>query len=168
MKKIGIFYGSSTGTTAKIAQKIGAALNVRDNDIHDVERVGPSRLGEYEVLMLGSSTYTGDLQSDWFDFANGLKALDLKGKTIAVFGCGNEKMAASFCNAVGIIYDMAKETGAEVIGEFPGEGFTFRKSKAKIDDSNMMKGLVIDEVNHSDMTDGRIKEWAAIIEEAAK
>ena len=36
MKTIGIFYGSSTGTTEGIAKRIAEKLGVEDKDIHDV------------------------------------------------------------------------------------------------------------------------------------
>ena len=40
--KTGIFYGSATGTTAQIAEKIGKLLNVDSADIHDVAKAAPS------------------------------------------------------------------------------------------------------------------------------
>ena len=36
MKKIGVFYGSSTGTTEGVAETIGQKLGVAAADIHDV------------------------------------------------------------------------------------------------------------------------------------
>ena len=35
MKKIGIFYGSSTGTTESVAHTIAQKLGVASNDVHD-------------------------------------------------------------------------------------------------------------------------------------
>lgn len=164
MKKIGIFYGSSTGTTQKVAQKIGVKLNVNPDDIHDVSTTSPSALGEYEVLLFGSSTWgAGELQRDWIDFTAALKSLNLEGKKVAVFGCGRERMANTFCNAVGILYDIAKETGAELFGEFNSDGYTFKKSKAMIENNTLMKGLVLDQDNHPELTDKKITQWCEII-----
>lgn len=166
MKKFGIFYGSTTGNTFKVAQKIAALLNISPNDVFDIARVAPAAIGEYDVLLLGSSTWgAGDLQEDWFDFSAALKAMDLKDKTIAVFGCGNEKMANTFCNAVGKIADMAAETGAKVIGQFNAEGYTFKKSAAQIEGLPLMKGLVLDEGNHPELTADRLKKWTTLITE---
>ena len=39
--KIGIFYGSSTGTTAEVAEKIAKQLGVDAADVYDVAKVGP-------------------------------------------------------------------------------------------------------------------------------
>ncbi|MCH5247992.1 MAG: flavodoxin [Muribaculaceae bacterium] len=164
MKKIGIFYGSTTGTTAKVARKIGAALNVDPNDIHDVSNVGPAAVGEYELLLLGTSTWgNGEVQTDWYDFGEGMKALSLKGKKIAFFGCGNEKMKKTFCNGIERVYDYVKDTGADFIGEFNAEGYTFENSAARDEKTSLMRGLVLDEGNEAKLTDSRIKEWTALL-----
>ena len=42
MKTIGIFYGSSTGTTEGIAKRIAEKLGVEDKDIHDVSNASPA------------------------------------------------------------------------------------------------------------------------------
>ena len=36
MNKIGVFYGSTTGTTEDVAHRIAEKLNVPQGDIHDV------------------------------------------------------------------------------------------------------------------------------------
>ncbi|MDE7154687.1 MAG: flavodoxin domain-containing protein, partial [Muribaculaceae bacterium] len=97
MKKTGIFYGSTTGTTKEIAYKIGKLLNIDEKDIHNVANSKPSDVDPYEVLILGSSTWgKGQLQKDWYDFMDGLEALYLKGKKVAIFGCGDETMGDTF------------------------------------------------------------------------
>ncbi len=54
--KYGIFYGSQTGTTAGIAKKIADALGVADTDVHNVADTAPDKLGDYDVVVLGTST----------------------------------------------------------------------------------------------------------------
>lgn len=162
MKKIGIFYGSSTGMTAEVAQEIAKALNVDQADVHDVAQSAPSDVAPYDVLLLGSSTWgAGELQDDWYDMLDGMEALDLTGKTIALFGCGDESMSDTFCNAVGEIYKTMQPTGAEFIGEFNADGYDFTDSEAAKDGTYV--GLLLDEVNHSDLTDRRLKEWTDLI-----
>ncbi|MEO3236838.1 flavodoxin domain-containing protein, partial [Parabacteroides distasonis] len=56
MKTIGIFYGSSTGTTEGIAKRIAEKLGVEDKDIHDVSNASPADVAPYEILLLGCST----------------------------------------------------------------------------------------------------------------
>ena len=57
MKKTGIFFGSSTGYTADAANRIGRALGIDMADIHDVANTAPSRVGDYDVILLGCSTW---------------------------------------------------------------------------------------------------------------
>lgn len=159
MKKIGIFYGSTTGTTEEVAKKIGEKLGVASGDINNVASTAPSKVSDYDVLLLGSSTWgAGELQDDWYDFLNGLQALSLEGKEVAVFGCGDENMSDTFCNAVGIIYERLQPTGARFIGDFPTAGYSFDESKADEGDGKAV-GLLIDETNHPELTDRKISEW---------
>lgn len=162
MKKYGIFYGSTTGVTADVASRLGKILDVAGEDILNVADTAPARLGDYEVLLLGSSTWgSGELQDDWYDFVDGAQALDLKGKKIALFGCGDETLSDTFCGAIGVLRDKLKDTGAEFIGEYPAGCYTFDDSEALTGgDGRMMAGLALDEVNHPDLTDSRLEDWA--------
>ncbi|MDE6196299.1 MAG: flavodoxin [Muribaculaceae bacterium] len=162
MKNIGIFYGSTTGTTADIARRIAQLLGVPDADVHDVADTAPDRLGDYSTLILGSSTWgNGDLQDDWYDFIDGAGALDLSDRQTALFGCGDETMSDTFCNAVGKLYEGLRKTGTKFIGEFPAEGYSFNASLAA--DGKLMRGLVLDEVNHPELTDRRLRQWTDIL-----
>ncbi|MDE6301414.1 MAG: flavodoxin [Muribaculaceae bacterium] len=158
--KTGIFYGSTTGTTADIASRIAKALGVAEEDVHNVAEVRPSELGKYDFIILGSSTWgDGDLQEDWGDFIDAVEAMALDGKKIALFGCGDESMTDTFCNAVGEIYDRVKGTGATIVGAFNTFPYEFNHSAAvKVEGAGAV-GLLIDEVNHADVTDKRIAEW---------
>lgn len=160
MKKIGIFFGSSTGTTADVAERIAKKFGIADADVRDVAKSAPSDVASYDVLLLGSSTWgSGDLQDDWDDYIAGVEALDLKDKKIAIFGCGDETMSDTFCGAVGVLYDRLQKTGARFIGSFPADCYDFSKSEAVKDGSNAV-GLLLDEVNKPELTDGRIELWA--------
>ena len=158
MKKIGIFYGSSTGMTAEVAGEIGKALGVDKSDIHDVAKSTPSDVAPYDVLLLGSSTWgSGELQDDWYDMLDGLDAVDLSGKTIALFGCGDESMSDTFCGALGEIYKRLQPTGAKFIGAFNADGYEFDSTEAFQD--GVYVGLMLDNVNKEELTADRIKSW---------
>ena len=147
MKKTGIFYGSSTGMTTDVARRLAKLLDVADADIHDVAKTSPVALGDYDILVLGTSTHgLGELQEDWYDFLDGAA------------------MADTFCNAVGELYERLKGTGAEFIGEFPADVYTYSHSDAT--DGATMRGLLLDEVNHPDYTPRRLEAWAEIIRKA--
>ena len=60
MKKIGIFYGSSTGTTQGIDETIDSKLGVPASDVIDVSKMNADMVKEYEVLILGTPSW-GDV-----------------------------------------------------------------------------------------------------------
>lgn len=158
MNKIGIFYGSTTGTTAHVAMEIAHKLNIEEMDVHDVSKTEPSVVDDYDLLIMGTSTWgDGDMQEDWYDFLAGLEPLDLSSKCFAVFGCGDETMKETFCSGVGKLYQKVLETGAKPGGEFNEFGYNFSHSGADID--GKVVGLVLDEVNHPELTSGKINEW---------
>lgn len=168
MKKIGIFYGSQTGTTRQIAQRIASMLSVSPDEVRDVAKSAPSDLADYDIIILGSSTWgSGDLETDWDDFLTGIESLYLPGKTIAVFGCGDVTMSDTFCDAVGIIYDRLQSTGASFIKGIDTDGYDFSSSKAILPDGSVA-GLLLDQVNHPEFTDLRLRKWTAIIADAAR
>lgn len=158
MKKIGIFYGSTTGNTETVARQIAADLNVADQDIYDVSKTAPSAVGPYDVILMGCSTWgDGDMQEDMHDFIDGLSAVDLSGKMGALFGCGDESMTETFCNAVGEMYDKLSKTGLKYIGQFNSDGFEYDHSEAVRNGHAV--GLMIDNVNHPELTDAKISSW---------
>lgn len=160
MKKYGIFYASSTGRTAEAARAIAKELGVAEADLHNVATTAPSELGEYEVAVLGSPTYAaGDMQPYMEDFIDGAQALDLTGHKLAFFGTGDDTMAKTFCSAVGDMAKALSHTGAVQIGEFDARGYVFDDSDAEIA-PGVYAGLLLDYVNHADMSDARIKAWA--------
>lgn len=101
MKTIGIFYGSSSGVTESVAERIAAKLGVEAADVHDVASASVEEVAKYDVLLLGSSTWgAGDLQDDWYGFLDNLKTADLSGKLVALFGCGDSSsFSDTFCDA---------------------------------------------------------------------
>ena len=106
MKKTGIFYGSTNGDTESVANKIAIQLGIGKEDVHNVADTTPHAVQPYEVLLLGCSTWgVGEMQDDWNDFLFKLKDMDLKNKTVALFGCGDSvSFSSSFCDALGVIY----------------------------------------------------------------
>ena len=157
MSKIGIFFGTSTGTTESVAQQIAEQLGVED--VFNVGEVAADKLSEYDVLLLGSSTWgSGDLQDDWYDFLEAAKGLDLSGKKVAIFGCGDSSsFSDTFCGAMGTIYNDLQGTGCKFIGAVSTDGYTYDDSEAVVD--GKFVGLAIDDVNEDDKTPERIQAW---------
>ena len=159
MKKTGIFYGSTTGTTESLAKQIATLLDVADADIYDVANAEVASVNAYEVLILGSPTWgLGELQDDWYSFLDKLKKVNLNGKTVALFGCGDSSSYdTTFCDAIGIIYEELQNSGCTFCGDVDTEGYSFSDSKAVVNDRFV--GLALDEINESDRTEERLNHW---------
>ena len=163
MKKTIVVYGSSTGTCQSIAETIASKLGV---EAIDVTKFDADVIAANDNLLLGTSTGgAGELQDDWYDGLNVLKAADLAGKTVAVFGCGDsESYSDTFCGAMAEIYNAAKDAGATLVGEVSTDGYTYDDSEAVVDDKFV--GLALDDVNEDDKTEGRIDAWLEAIKPA--
>ena len=161
MKKTGVFYGSSSGTTEDVAQRIATLLGISSDDVYNVGDAPVSAVAPYDVLLLGTSTWgAGDLQDDWDSFLPKLKKVDLSGKVIALFGTGDSSsFGDTFCDGIGIIYKQLKDTGATFAGTVPVDGYTFDSSEAVVD--GVFVGLPLDELNEDSLTDTRISQWIA-------
>ena len=158
MSKIGVFYGSSGGSTKDIATKIASKLGVESTSIYDVASAKADDLKPYDILLFGSSTWgLGDLQDDWEDFINILPSVDLSGKKVALFGCGDSySYSDTFCDAIGKLYEVVKDR-TNVIGFTDTAGYSFDSSEAVVD--GLFVGLAIDEDNESNLSEQRIDNW---------
>lgn len=163
MNKTCIIFGSSTGTCEELASRIAGKLGVDSSDILEAASISPEQLDGYQNLILGTSTWgAGELQDDWYDGIAVIKKTNLRGKTVAIFGCGDsESYSDTFCGAMAELYNAAKEAGANVIGSVSTEGYTFDDSDAVIDGKFI--GLPLDEVNEDNKTDERIDAWVSEI-----
>lgn len=160
MSKIGLFYGSDTGNTESAAHKIQELLGDDMVDIKDIYETQPEDFSNYDRIILGLSTwYDGQLQSDWDDFFETFKGINLTGKTVALFGCGDSVgYSEYYCDGVGIVGKQAQENGAKIVGNWPTKGYDHTESKADLGNGFFI-GLCLDEDNQSDLTEGRIETW---------
>ncbi|MBP5503799.1 MAG: flavodoxin [Bacteroidales bacterium] len=158
MKKTVIIYGSTTGNAAMAAETIAAKLG--GGDIKEVAKASKDDLENYENLILGSSTWgDGELQDDWYSFLPTLKSANLNGKTVAVFGVGDQfSYSSTYVNAMGELYDAAKAAGAKIIGATSTDGYSFDESTAVRD--GKFVGLALDYDNQDSLSVDRITAWA--------
>lgn len=156
MGKVAIIYGTSTGTTKDVANKIQKALGT--GEIIEVEKLNLDDVKSYDFLILGASTTGyGELQDDWDTILPKFSELDFSGKKIALFGLGDSSSYSdTFANAMGVIYDALKDR-AEIVGLVSTDGYTFDDSAAVVDGNFV--GLAIDDDNEYDQTDARIASW---------
>lgn len=160
MKKIGIFYGSDTGNTEKIAKILQKYIGCNYADVYDISKSNKKIIESFNILMFGVPTwYYGEIQCDWENFIPILKNINLKQKKIALFGCGDqEDYSEYFCDAIGIIYNILKNKGAKIIGKWSTKGYKFDSSKA-LKNSNYFYGLTIDEDRQPEKSEQRIQQW---------
>lgn len=153
---ITVVYGSDQGCTRGIANRIAKKLNGKSLDI---KKAKAGDLEACQLLILGSPTYgCGDLQSDWEDNIGVLDAANLNGKTVALFGTGDQMTYPEcFGDAVGILFDRVTAKGARVVGFTEPEGYDFSYSAALRD--GRFVGLVLDEDNQPHLSDDRIESW---------
>lgn len=154
--KVGIFYGSTTGVTEDIANRVGRLMDAQVMSASEIEKIT-----EFDLAILATSTWgMGDLQDDWMSSLEGLKKINLSGKKIALIGVGDQvAFSSTFVDGIKEIYDVVKENGGELVGQTSVEGYTYDDSRAEKD--GMFVGLVIDEVNQSNLTEERIEQWVS-------
>lgn len=153
-----VIYGSDGGATKAVASRIskkiqGRAVDIKTASVADFEHC--------DLLILGSPTYgAGDLQVDWEANIDTMKSANLAGKKIALFGTGDQATYPdSFVDAMGILYDLALEQGASIVGFTDTAGYDFTGSAAERD--GQFVGLAIDPDTQSSMTEKRVTAWVA-------
>lgn len=161
MQNIAIFYGSDTGNTEDVAKQLAQKLQA---ETFDVAKKPADKLSEYTNLIFGTSTMgLGDLQDDWDEFLGTVEKTDLSGKVIALFGLGDADMYPdTFLDGVGTIYNVLKNKGCKIIGQVATDAYDFDESTAVVD--NKFVGLPLDQDNEDDLTETRIDNWVAQIQ----
>lgn len=168
MSKIGIFFGTDTGSTRLVAKKIFSILGT---DIagkpKNINRTTIAELLQYDALILGTPSYgVGDLpglavgcqEANWAEFVPYLDDVDLSGKRVALFGLGHqERYASRFASSLIQLYRAFYGQGADIVGRWSTEGYQFEHSDAVID--NQFVGLVLDQRGQPHLTDERLQRW---------
>ncbi|GDY26082.1 MULTISPECIES: flavodoxin [unclassified Agarivorans] len=169
MAEIGIFFGTDTGTTRKIAKQIHQQLGAELSDKPlNINRVDIDTLSSYKMLILGTPTLgegqlpglAADCQTEsWDEFMPQLDVADFAGIKVALYGLGDQvNYAGEFVDGLGELYDAILETGADVVGEWPAEGYEFDDSSALLENGKFA-GLVLDNDNQSELHPERISGW---------
>lgn len=166
MKNIGLYFGSSTGHVEGIADKVAQLLGIDVANVYNVANATAESALAYDLLILGSSTWGyGDLQDDWEGFLPKLTQLDLSGKQVALFGCGDSSSYPdTFCDAMAEIAEQVTAAGATLIGQIPAEGYSYEATRCEVD--GQLIGCCLDEDNESDETDDRLDTWVQAIRKA--
>ena len=159
MNKIGVIYGSTTGTTEDIAYRNYYKINEPKAADQAASKVNGEFIKQSHEMVMGTSTWgAGELQDDWYDGVKVLKQADLSHKFIALFGCGDsDSYSDTFCDGIGILYEDLKDTGCTFIGATDTAGYTFDSSVSVI--NGKFIGLPLDELNEDNKKEERITQW---------
>ncbi len=171
---IGLFYGSTTCYTEMAAEKIQQAINQLFDEyvvqLFNIKDVGLHKAEQFDILIFGISTWDfGELQEDWESQWSDIATLNLKNKTVALFGLGDQLGYADwFQDALGMLHDEIVLLDCKIIGYWPNEGYEFIHSKGLTQDKSHFVGLSLDDENQFDRSDERIEKWTAqVLDELA-
>lgn len=172
MSRIGIFFGTDTGRTRLIAKQIAKKLGDAADAPVNIGRTTLADFLAYDRLIVGSPTLgdgmlpgesCGLSQPSWEEFVPQLADADLAGKTIAIFGLGDQKKYShEFVDAIGLLHDAFVARGARVVGRWPTAGYSFDASQAV--DGDEFLGLALDQHHQPALTEDRIDTWLAQIQ----
>jgi flavodoxin I len=161
MKKIGLFYSFNTNKTSKAAHKIGEEFGADEIEHVNAETLTEKKFLSYDNLILGVPTwFDGELPNYWDELVPALEDIDMKGKSVAIFGNGNQKgYPENFVDGVGIMAELLESRGARLVGFTPVKGYEFESSQAVRGDR--FTGLALDFENQASQISGKIKSWVA-------
>merc|ERR1719181_2457559 len=160
---VGLIYSTTTGNTETVAGYIAEATGLEAVDIGDMDGDG---VAAFDGLIIGAPTWHTGADTErsgtaWDEFIYGdLESIDLSGKKVAVFGCGDGGgYADNFCDAMDELASTFKARGAEIIGAVSTDGYEFEESKSVVD--GKFVGMATDEDNQPDESEARANAWVA-------
>lgn len=168
MSRIGLYFGTDTGKTRKVAKMIHKLF---DEEIMakplNVNRAEADEFTSYDYLILGTPTLgegllpglSADCENEsWEEFLPKLEDKDFTGKTIALYGLGDQVgYGEEFVDALLELYEFFTEKGAKVVGSWPTDGYEFEHSEAVVD--GKFVGLALDLDNQAGLTEERLNVW---------
>ena len=164
MNKNVILYWPKEGNTEKSAKIIAKYLGQENCDLMPLDIAMDKDLSIYSFIIAGSATVGADTwqqASDknlWAKFFAIDRHRNFTGKKVALFGLGNSILYPNhFVDHLEVLYKEFTNAGAEIIGNCPIEGYSFKESRAVKD--GFFPGLPIDEDNQPELTEDRIKQW---------
>merc|ERR1719328_669250 len=161
---IGLFFATQTGNTETVAGTIADAAGL---EAADVGEISAEDLAGYDGLIVGCPTWnTGADEyrsgTAWDDLLDEIKGIDLAGKPVAVFGCGDSQgYGDNFCDGIEELHETFAAAGAKMVGYVDSKGYQHEESKS--DKNGKFLGLPLDQDNEDDMTEGRVEAWIAQI-----
>lgn len=172
MPRIGIFFGSTTGKTRKVAKMIKKRFD--DDTMADpmnVNKATAADLAAYPYLILATPTLgEGQLpglsaecdEESWEEALGKFSGVDFTGKVVALVGLGDQvSYGNEFVDALIELHDFVTARGGKVVGAWPTDGYDFAVSQSVVD--GKFVGLALDLDNQADRTEARLDAWLKLI-----
>lgn len=168
MSKTAIIYSYHTHKSKKVSEKIIDSFGENKIESVNAEEISSDVLRKFDNYILSAPTwFDGELPNYWDEFIPELEEMDLKGKTFAVFGLGDQKgYSENFCDAIGLLVTILEKCGGKVVGHVSTEGYNYESSKAER--GNEFIGLPIDQENQARLTNERVKKWVSQLKKEFK
>jgi flavodoxin I len=167
MKKIALIYWPKKGSTEAAARKIHAKFEKEVIDIFTITDINTAEFDMYDAFIIGGSTTGADNwesahKTRWNDFFARLEKAEIKGKSFALFGLGNQVLYPNhFVDGMAYLKEIFEKQGAVLKGLWPAEGYEFEDSESV--ENGMFCGLALDFDTQDELTDSRIDKWVAQI-----
>uniref|UniRef100_A0A7S4AE90 Flavodoxin-like domain-containing protein n=2 Tax=Pseudo-nitzschia australis TaxID=44445 RepID=A0A7S4AE90_9STRA len=167
MASVGIFYGTSTGSTEDVADQIKEAFGDDADgpfDVDDLEGSVQENFEKYDAIVCGTPTWNTGADTErsgtgWDEiYYTSMSELNIEGKHVAVFGLGDQSSyAENFADATGELHDVFQNLGAKMFGYTSMEGYEHEDSKSIRGDK--FCGLLCDAVNQDELSGERVQNW---------
>jgi len=168
--KIGLFFGTSTGSTEEaadlIAAEFGSDVVEGPIEIDTIQGSVAAEFAKHDALVVGTPTWNTGADTErsgtgWDEIYYGeMQDLQIQGKPVAVFGLGDSvSYTENYADASGELHDVFEGLGAKMMGYTSQEGYEHEDSKAIRGD--LFCGLLLDAVNQEDLTPERVQKWVA-------
>jgi len=160
LRAVALIYGTQSGNSEAIAGLIEDETGLESVNIDDID---VESLTEYDGLIIGTPTWNTGADEDrtgvaWDANRDAIKAMELAGKPVAVFGLGDSgSYPDNFCEGLEEVHSTFKAAGAKMLGYVDPDGYSFESSKSVVD--GKFVGLPLDQDNEEDMSEERVKEW---------
>ncbi len=159
MAKTAIIYSFNSNKTAKAGEKISKFYGEDKLEVVNAEDITEEQFLSYDQLILGVPTwFDGELPNYWDEFVPALEDIGMKGKKVAIYGLADQLgYPENFADGIGIMANLLKSRGAEIIGYTANDKYTFEASAAL--DGDRFVGLVLDQENQARLSNKRIENW---------
>ncbi len=164
MKKIALIYSPKGGNVDKVSKIISGKFNPDQIIRTSITDLDIKVLEDTDYWLVGGSTVGTHNWEDaedinmWHKFFKLLDPIDMKTKTVAFFGLGDQILYPHhFVDSLGEFQEEFSNRNTKIVGQWPIEGYKFIHSDGV--ENKMFFGLALDEDNQAKLTEGRVDKW---------